>query len=89
MGINKAFGKDANFSRILEYTDDLCVSKVFHKACIEVNEDGCEAAAATSMVMMCKMLLIPLEFRADHPFLYMIWNKKTILFAGAFVKALN
>ncbi|XP_037825430.1 serine protease inhibitor 42Dd isoform X1 [Lucilia sericata] len=87
LGITKAFGGEANFSNILESPEDLYVSNVFHKACIEVNEEGCEAAAATSMIMMTRMMMMPLQFQADRPFLYMIWNKKNILFAGAFVNA--
>ena len=86
MGIKKAFD-DADFSKMLESPEDLTVSKVLHKACIEVNEEGCEAAAATGMIMMMRMAMLPLQFQADRPFLYMIWNKKNILFAGAFVNA--
>lgn len=87
MGINKAFEDGADFSKMLESPEGLTVSKVLHKACIEVNEEGCEAAAATGMVMMMRMAMLPLQFHADRPFLYMIWNKKNILFAGAFVNA--
>ena len=78
------FGDEAEFSNMLECSEDLAVSKVLHKACIEVNEEGTEAAAATGMIMMARMMM-PLVFQADHPFLYMIWNKKNVLFAGAFV----
>lgn len=78
---------EANFSNMLESSEDLFVSNVFHKACIEVNEEGCEAAAATAMIMMTRMAISTLQFQADRPFLYMIWNKKNILFAGAFVNA--
>ncbi|XP_060934010.1 leukocyte elastase inhibitor-like [Limanda limanda] len=68
---------------------DLYVSAVVHKAFVEVNEDGTEAAAATAVVMVgsCgpnerKDLL----FKADHPFLFFIRHNKTksILFLGRF-----
>lgn len=87
MGINKAFSDEADFSNILESPEGINVSKVFHKASIEVNEEGSEAAAATGMIMMTRMMMMPLQFIADRPFFYWIWNKKNILFAGAFVNA--
>lgn len=89
LGLTKIFDADADFSNMLESSEGLSVSKVIHKACIEVNEEGTEAAAATGMVMMMRCLMKPMEFVADRPFLYMIWNKKNILFAGAFVNAPN
>ena len=81
------FGDGAEFDNMLESAEGLAVSKVLHKACIEVNEEGTEAAAATGMIMMTRMMMMPLQFQADRPFLYMIWNKKNVLFAGAFVDA--
>jgi len=81
------FTDQAEFSNLLESPEGVFVSKVLHKATIEVNEEGTEAAAATGMIMMTRMMTFPLQFQADRPFLYVIWNKKNILFAGAFVKA--
>jgi len=88
-GMSKMFTAEAEFDNMLESSDDLFVSKILHKACIEVNEEGSEAAAATGMIMMTRMMLLPNQFVADRPFLYMIWNKRNILFAGAFVTAPN
>ncbi|XP_039957783.1 serine protease inhibitor 42Dd [Bactrocera neohumeralis] len=87
LGISKIFSEEAEFSNMLESPEPLQVSNVFHKAVIEVNEEGTEAAAATAMIMMTRCLLIPLQFVADRPFFYAIWNKRNILFAGAFVNA--
>jgi len=81
------FTDDAEFNNLLESPEGIFVSKVLHKATIEVNEEGTEAAAATGMIMMTRMMTFPLQFQADRPFLYVIWNKKNILFAGAFVNA--
>ncbi|XP_015230466.1 PREDICTED: leukocyte elastase inhibitor-like [Cyprinodon variegatus] len=60
----------------------LFLSKVCHKAFVEVNEEGTEAAAATAGIMAdCASF-----FNADHPFLFFIRHNPTmcILFAGRF-----
>jgi serpin B len=67
---------------------DLYVSAVVHKAFVEVNEEGTEAAAATAVVMKAVSAPVasPTTFRADHPFLFLIRHDKTseILFLGRF-----
>lgn len=82
------FGNGAEFANLLHSPEGIYVSKVLHKATVEVNEEGTEAAAATAatMVFLSARLNRP-EFNADHPFLYFIWNRKNIMFAGAFVNA--
>ncbi|XP_037089434.1 LOW QUALITY PROTEIN: leukocyte elastase inhibitor-like [Pollicipes pollicipes] len=70
---------------------DLFVSKVVHKAFIEVNEEGSEAAAATGMVMMMRCMPSPVEkfeFIADHPFFFAIVDTENglTLFSGRYVK---
>ncbi|XP_030557786.1 serine protease inhibitor 42Dd [Drosophila novamexicana] len=87
LGITKMFNEGAEFDNLLESPEGIFVSKVVHKATIEVNEEGTEAAAATGIIMMTRMMLMPLQFQADRPFLYVIWNKRNIVFAGAFVNA--
>jgi len=88
LGMNDAFGP-ADFSGITNQAD-LYISQVLHKAFIEVNEEGTEAAAATAVIMF--ETAIPddetpsrLEFNCDHPFLFLIQHKetKTILFMGS------
>ena len=69
---------------------ELSVSKVFHRAVVDVNEEGTEAAAATAPVTK-RLLSVrsePVIFRADHPFLFFIQDKATrsILFLGRLVK---
>lgn len=70
----------ADFSGIAQ--EPLYVSKVVHKAFVEVNEEGTEAAAATGIGMML-MSLKPM-FSANHPFLFFIRHVRTgaILFLG-------
>jgi serpin B len=59
------------------------ISDVFHKAFIEVNEEGTEAAAGTGVVMAWSIPDTPV-FRADHPFVFIIKDNRTgsILFMG-------
>jgi len=67
----------------------LFISAVFHKAFVEVNEEGTEAAAATAVTARVTSAMystpprVPI-FRADHPFLFAIRDRKTgaILFLG-------
>lgn len=88
MGITKIFGKEAELQTILDSKDKLQVSKIIHKAFIEVNEKGTEAAAATAYMVMMRSAPEPEEpktFHADHPFYYVIYDENYgILFVGNF-----
>jgi len=85
LGMQDAFVKGtADFSGI-DGTRDLLITSVFHKAFVDVNEEGTEAAAATGvMVGVTSMPPPPEIFRADHPFLFLLREKATgtILFMG-------
>ncbi|XP_058222741.1 serpin-ZX-like [Rhododendron vialii] len=63
---------------------NLYVSSIFHKACIEVNEEGTEAAAASAFVAKVCCYVEPIDFVADHPFLFVIREDMTgaVLFIG-------
>jgi len=86
LGADLAFSANADFTGIAE--ERMMISEVVHKAFVEVNEEGTEAAAATAVVMtMCASVSRspqPKIFRADHPFLFFIRDRKTnnVLFSG-------
>jgi serpin B len=88
LGMIDAFDRDrADFSGMTE-KEDLQIDSITHKAFVEVNEEGTEAAAATvtsfiGMGLPKKPKPIPV-FRADHPFIFFIRDLKTksILFMG-------
>lgn len=85
MGMPTAFKGEADFSGI-NGSRDLFISDVVHKAFVDVNEEGTEAAAATGVVMTrASKAAEPITiFRADHPFLFLIRETKTgsVLFLG-------
>ncbi|CAN7936939.1 unnamed protein product [Ixodes hexagonus] len=83
MGIRQVFSSAADLSGITN-DNDLVVSAVVHKAVVEVNEEGSEAAAVTSVVAVTRLGTQAFEFNVDHPFLFFIRNTVTndILFAG-------
>jgi serpin B len=65
----------------------LFISDVIHKAFVDVNETGTEAAAATGTMMAMSAApsqVPPPVFRADHPFVFMIYDRQagSILFLG-------
>jgi serpin B len=74
----------------MDGTQNLVVSSVVHKAFVDVNEEGTEAAAATGVIINLKTSLGGDEtpvFRADHPFIFAILDNDTgtILFMGRVV----
>lgn len=83
MGMNLPFTDGADFSG-MDGTKMLRISDVLHKAYIDVYEEGTEAAAATAVIMVEKSARRNLEFRADHPFIFIIQDTETgnILFLG-------
>ena len=89
MGMPQAFSNRADFSGMTG-RPGLTISAAVHKAFVDVNETGTEAAAATGTVMMGMARRVeppPIVFQADHPFLFMIRDTKSgsILFLGRVV----
>jgi serpin B len=89
MGMIDAFSLGrADFSG-MNGKKDLFISAVIHKAYVDVNEEGTEAAAATAVTMKMTSVgptRMPV-FRADHPFLFLIRDNVSgsILFIGRVV----
>jgi serpin B len=88
MGMRRAFS-GADFSGMHTSDEHLYISHVLHKAFVDVNEEGSEAAAATAVVVVresssAKPELV--EFRADRPFVFAIRENKTgtALFLGRY-----
>lgn len=85
LGMERAFSDEAEFGGISSQ-EELKISEVVHKAFVEVDEKGTEAAAATGVIMTTKMARPqdPIVFRADHPFLILIRHQPSglILFMG-------
>ncbi|WP_437639738.1 serpin family protein [Sorangium sp. So ce854] len=74
----------ADFSGITR-AEPLFISQVRHKAFVEVNEEGTEAAAATGVAMATRAAPAPPQvFRADRPFAFLIRDVATgaVLFMG-------
>jgi serpin B len=83
MGMTDAFSADADFS-VMNGKRELCLSDVIHKAFVDVNEEGTEAAAATAVMMTASAFPQLPVFRADHPFMFLIRDTQSgaILFMG-------
>lgn len=86
VGMARAFTPGrADFSGISSEAD-LYLSEAVHQAFVDVNEEGTEAAAATSIISQAPSPPPPpaILFRADHPFVFLIRDDRTgsILFLG-------
>jgi serpin B len=86
LGMRQAFAIDADFSAMAD--EPLFVSEVKQKSFVEVNEEGTEAAAVTTVVMQATAVFRPekpFEMIVDRPFFFVIGDDstKSILFMGA------
>ena len=89
LGMEIAFAPGrADFSRMADLErlgKNLYIGEVLHKAVVEINEEGSEAAAVTSIGIRATSL--PPQFIANRPFFFAIRDNetKTILFMGTVV----
>jgi serpin B len=87
LGMKRAFNfGQADFSGMAA-TNELYISRVIHKATVDVDEAGTEAAAATAVIATAGAAPNapePVTFRADRPFLFLIRDRQTntLLFLG-------
>lgn len=85
MGMPSAFDSESADLSGIDGQKDLYISDAFHKAFVQVDEKGTEAAAATGIVVGTTSVgPMPEIFRADHPFIFLIQDDRTglILFIG-------
>jgi serpin B len=84
MGMPAAFDPtQADFSG-MDGRRDLFISQVMHKAFVNVDESGTEAAAATGVAMSLTAVQETISVNVDRPFMFFIYEPThgTILFAG-------
>jgi serpin B len=84
LGMKLAFQVgQADFSG-MDDTKNLYISRILHKAFIDVGEKGTEAAAATAVVMGTGSMPTGLSISVDRPFIYVLRDQPTgaILFMG-------
>ncbi|XP_048258251.1 leukocyte elastase inhibitor-like isoform X3 [Haliotis rufescens] len=88
LGMSDAFDEQKADLSGIDGTRLLYISQVVHKAFLEVNEEGSEAAAATAVRIMTRSLPIIEPFKADHPFLFLIRDTRAdvVLFMGRLVR---
>lgn len=84
LGMQLPFTNAADFTRINE-AGRMKIDKVKHKAFVEVNEEGTEAAAATSVGIVVTSLPMVHEITFDCPFAFVIQEKSSglLVFMGA------
>ncbi|CAG9560129.1 unnamed protein product [Danaus chrysippus] len=85
LGLKTVF--DPNLSGLIRIIRDekVHITNAKHKCYIEVNEYGTEAAASSGTLLMKLSPAKPIDFHADHPFLYFIMVNDQQLFSGTFV----
>jgi serpin B len=86
LGVTEAFGDEADFGGITE-AEPLHIAAVAHKAYIDVDEHGTEAAAATAVAIAALAAFgapPPVTVVVDRPFLFAILDRATgqAVFAG-------
>ena len=84
LGMPRAFSLEADFSG-MDGTGELSLDEGYHRAFVKVDERGTEAFAVTAISPWLKASPPPeVEFRADHPFMFLIRDRETgaILFLG-------
>ncbi|CAI2352568.1 unnamed protein product [Caenorhabditis sp. 36 PRJEB53466] len=81
LGVRDIFSDSGDVSAI---ADGLRISSGIHKSVIDVDEDGTTAAASSAFKPTLDMMILanPIDFIADHPFLFAVLHKNRPLFMG-------
>lgn len=84
LGMEAAFGPGADFSNMVDSGGGPGIDDVYHKAFVSVDEEGTEAAAATSVSMIESAPPTSFDLTVDRPFFFCIRDRPTdaILFFG-------
>jgi serpin B len=86
LGMPSAFSSEAADFSGMDGTHDLLITNVFHKAFVDVDEAGTEAAAATAVIVSLEsaMPAEPVKVTVDRPFVFLIRDIRTgsVLFVG-------
>lgn len=87
MGMKLAFTPGRADFGGMSTSSSFFISAVIHKAFVQTDEEGTEAAAATGITMRATAVMVhrpPKQFRADHPFVYAIVHRPSgaMLFMG-------
>ncbi|XP_069814210.1 serpin B3-like [Dendropsophus ebraccatus] len=78
MGMKEVFQENADLSG-MSNAKGFVLSSVAHKSCIDVNEEGTEAAAATGAGVSATVAYVRKQFTVDHPFMFCLVNNKDML----------
>lgn len=82
MGMKSVFDHSANMTK-LSKEKNLFIQSAFHKAMLEVDEEGATAAAASGMIAVPMCLIQNPVFRVDHPFFVALVHDQTVpVFVG-------
>lgn len=87
LGVHDAFDSFvSDFTPLTEEIEQLFVSEVKHAARVKIDEEGCEAAAFTSIEVSMEAIpeeMEELDFTLDRPFLFVVTNNEGLpLFVG-------
>ncbi|QNI30281.1 serpin family protein [Alloacidobacterium dinghuense] len=94
LGMGNAFSDHANFEGICKAPPHLRISEVRHASFLKVDEEGTEAAAATSVGIRATAIRIeppPFHMVVDHPFFLAIRDERNgqIIFTGSIGKPIS
>ena len=87
LGMLVPFSDGADFTRMSPRGRELYISQVKHKAFVDINEEGTEAAAVTSTGISVTSAPVTTTMRVDRPFVFLIRERLsgTVLFMGKVV----